>query len=177
MVAPHLSSTLVLAEGGFSPFAEFTPGVIFWTLLIFVLSLPLMIKFVFGPIVKNLDERDRKVEEAAQMAEAAKEAAQKAVADAELARQEAMAEARQAKEAAMARVEREVAEERAAAKAELDREREKVRSEIDAAKRKALMEIRQEVVGLTISSTSKLLQKDVDDDAHRRMVTDFIGKN
>jgi F-type H+-transporting ATPase subunit b len=154
---------------------QWQPGVMIWTAVIFAVSLPFMYKFVFGPIIRNLDARDKKVEDAARAAEDAKIAAERAVADAEASRQEAMAEARQAKDAAMARIEREVAEERAAAKAEAEREREKARSEIEAAKRRALAEIRQEVVNLTISSTSKILRQDIDDDAHRRLVEDFLG--
>ena len=41
--------------------------------------------------------------------------------------------------------------------------------------REPLVEIRQEVVNLTIASTSKILRQDVDDDAHRRLVDDFLG--
>ena len=50
----------------------------------------------------------------------------------------------------------------------------KARQEIDAAKRRALMEIRAEVVDLSIASASKILQTDVDDAAHRKLVEDFL---
>ena len=64
-----------------------------------------------------------------------------------------------------------------AAKAEADRQREQARADIDAEKRRALMEIREEVVNLAISSAGKVLRQDVDDDAHRRLVNDFLSQN
>ncbi len=169
-----ITSTAVLAEGGFDLF-QWMPGVIVWTLIIFAISLPLMIKFVFGPIVRALDERDRKVEDAAVAAEEAKATAEQAVAKAEEAREEARAEARQMVQAAQARADRQAQEAAEAAKAEADRQMEKARQEIEAAKRRALAEIRQEVVALTIASAGKILGQDVDDEAHRRLVDDFIG--
>ena len=59
------------------------PGVVIWSVAIFLVALPFMYKFVFGPIIRNLDARDKKVEDAARAAEDAKLAAERAVADAE----------------------------------------------------------------------------------------------
>jgi F-type H+-transporting ATPase subunit b len=161
------------AEGGFNLF-QWQPGVIIWTLIIFALSLPLMIKFVFGPITRALDERDSKVEEAAVAAEKAQQAAEAAVAKADEAREEARAEARKMVQDAQNRAERQAQEALESAKAEADRQMDKARQEIDAAKRRALMEIRAEVVDLSIASASKILQTDVDDAAHRKLVEDFL---
>ncbi len=165
---------------GFVPQGEFDlfqwqPGVIIWTLVIFGLSVPLMIKFVFGPIVRALDDRDQKVESAAVAAEEARKAAEAAVARAESDREEGRAEARKMVQEAQTRAERQAREAIDSAKAEADRQIEKAQQEIDAAKRRALLDIRQEVVNLSIASASKILRSDVDDDAHRRMVEDFIN--
>jgi len=161
------------AEGGFNLF-QWQPGVIIWTLIIFAISLPLMIKFVFGPITRALDERDSKVEEAAVAAEKAQQAAEAAVAKADEAREEARAEARKMVQDAQNRAERQAQEALESAKAEADRQMDKARQEIEAAKRRALMEIRAEVVDLSIASASKILQTDVDDAAHRKLVEDFL---
>ena len=174
MPALSIANTAVLAEEAFALF-QWMPSVVVWTLIIFGLSLPLMIKFVFGPIVAALDARDKKVEAAAAAAEEARIAAEQAVATAEAAREEARAEARQMVQAAQSRAERQAHEAIEAAKAEADRQMEKARQEIEAAKRRALVEIRQEVVALTIASAGKILRQDVDDDAHRRLVDEFIG--
>lgn len=159
----------------FKLFDDFTVGVTFWTLVIFGLSLPLMIKFVFGPIVRNLDARDKRVEQAAVAAEEARQAAEAAVARAESEREQARAEARKMVQDAQARAERQAQEAVAAAKAEADRQVEKARQDIEAAKRRALMEIRQEVVDLSLAAAARILRRDVDDDVHRELVADFLG--
>lgn len=170
-----LSIGMLASGGGFDLFGDFQFGAILWTLVIFGISLPLMIKFVFGPIVRALDERDSKVEEAAVAAEKAQQAAEAAVAKAEEAREEARAEARKMVQDAQARAERQAQDALEAAKVEADRQMEMARQEIEAAKRRALMEIRAEVVDLSIASATKILQQDIDDEAHRKLVGDFLA--
>lgn len=158
----------------FNPF-EWTPGVAVWTLVIFVISLPLMIKFVFGPITKALEARDQKVEQAAVAAEEARKRAEEAVAKAHTELERSRAEARQRVQEAMDRAQRQAQEEAQKARAEIERERQKAAEDIEAAKRRALMEIRNEVVELSIASAGRILKKDVDDQAHRQIVDEFLG--
>jgi len=159
--------------GGFNLF-QWQPGAAIWSLVIFIGALPFMIKFVFGPIIRALDERDKKVEAAATAAEDARRAAEEAVENAAREREEARAEARQMVQAAQARAERQAQDALEAAKAEADRQLEKAREDIESEKRRALLEIRQEVVDLAIASAGRILEKDVDDDAHRTMVSGFL---
>ncbi len=161
-------------EGGFTLF-QWTPGVAIWTLIIFGLSLPLMIKFVFGPITRALEERDQKVERAAVAAEEARKRAEEAVVKAQQELEQSRAEARQRVEEAVQRAGRQAQEEVAKARAEIERERQKASEDIEGAKRRALMEIRNEVVNLSIASAGRILKKDVDDQVHREFVDEFLG--
>ncbi len=172
-------ASLVLSSGGdgeFSLFGDLAGGAAFWTLLIFALSLPLMIKFVFGPITRALDDRDQKVEQAAVAAQEARKAAEAAVARAEEEREQGRAEARKMVQDATNRAERQAADAITAAKQEADRHLQKARQDIDAEKRRALLEIRQDVVDLTIASAGRILQQDLDDDNHRKLVDGFLGE-
>ncbi len=162
-------------EGGFNLFSRFDIGVAVWSLIIFGLSLPLMIKFVFGPISKALEARDQKVEQAAVAAEEARKRAEAAVATAQEELEKSRAEARQRVQEAVERAGRQAQEEVAKARAEIQRERQKAAQDIEAAKRSALMEIRNEVVDLSIASAGRILKKDVDDAAHRQIVDEFLG--
>jgi F-type H+-transporting ATPase subunit b len=173
---PATLSLLVVPQedSGFTLF-HWTPGVAIWTLIIFGLSVPLMIKFVFGPITKALEERDQKVERAAVAAEEARKRAEAAVAKAQEELEQSRAEARQRVEEAVQRAARQAQEEVVKARAEIERERQKAAEDIEGAKRRALMEIRNEVVDLSIASAGRILRKDVDDQAHRQIVDDFLG--
>jgi hypothetical protein len=45
-------------EGGFNPIDFATGGNVFWTLVIFGVSVPLIWKLVMGPVTRALEERD-----------------------------------------------------------------------------------------------------------------------
>ena len=75
----------------------------------------------------------------------------------------------------MDRAGRQAQEEVAKARAEIQRERQRASEEIEAAKRRALMEIRNEVVDLSIACAGRILRQDVDDTSHRKMVDEFLG--
>lgn len=162
-------------EGGSFNLFEWHPGVAVWTLIIFGLSLPLMIKFVFGPITKALEERDQKVEQAAVAAEEARKRAEESVARAQAELEKSRGEARQRVQEAVERAQRQAQEEVAKARAEIERERQKAAEDIEGAKRRALMDIRNEVVELSIASAGRILKKDVDDPVHRQIVDEFLG--
>ena len=174
---PALTTLMVAmpapAEGGFNPF-EFAPGATIWTWAIFLLSLPVMWKFVFGPITSALAERDQKVVDAAKAAEDAKREAERAVAAAQTELEQARSEGKRMVQEAVARAERQGQEERTKAKAEAQQQLDKAREEIEAEKRRALLEIRREVVDLAIASAGQILHRNVDDETHRGLVTDFM---
>jgi F-type H+-transporting ATPase subunit b len=159
--------------GGFNPF-EFVPGAAVWTWIIFLAALPLLWKLIFKPITQALDARDQRVEDAIKAADEARARTEEAMRASKAELDTARAEARRMVEEAIGRAQRQGQEALVAARAEAQREREKAREEIDAEKRKALLEIRGEVVKLTMLATSRLLQRQVDDEAQRRLVGEFL---
>ncbi|MEO0481292.1 MAG: F0F1 ATP synthase subunit B [Planctomycetota bacterium] len=163
----------VLAAGGFDPL-EFTTGAAFWTIVVFLLAMVPMWKFVFGPITKALEETDKKVEDAKAAADQARADAQ---AQAEATTQElekARAEAKQMVQEATARAERQGQEELNKARAEAERQLTNARQEIEAQKQRALEEIRKEVVDLAIGGAGQILRSEVNGDAQRKLVDQFL---
>src|SRR5688572_30261825 len=91
-----MSFPLVLglaAEGKFDVFDRNGAGNLLWTLLIFGIALPLMWKFVFGPITAALFERDERASAAIEAARHAEETAERLRGEMEVARGEAQREA------------------------------------------------------------------------------------
>jgi F-type H+-transporting ATPase subunit b len=78
---------------------------------------------------------------------------------------------------AVARAERQAQAAMRSADERAKQELQKARDAIAAEKQKALLELRQYAVELTIAATQKLLQQDVNDEAHRRMVRDFVASS
>ncbi|MGE3880234.1 MAG: F0F1 ATP synthase subunit B [Planctomycetota bacterium] len=170
-----LALTFLPAEGGgFNPF-EFTPGAAFWTILIFVLALVPMWKFVFGPITKALDARDRQVDDKLAAADRARRDAEEQMKATRDELEKARQEARQMVADATARAERQAQEELQRARAEAERQLQQARTEIEAQKRRALEEIRREVVDLAVGSAGAVLRSEVDAGRHKKLVDDFLS--
>jgi F-type H+-transporting ATPase subunit b len=159
--------------GGFNPF-EFVGGAAVWTWIIFLVALPLMWKFVFGPITRALEARDQKLEGAIVAAdEARKQAAeQMQLAKAEL--DKARAEARRMVDEAVARAAKAADEERSRQRAEQERERKKQLDEVQAALRKARAEIKTEVTQLAMQAAAKVLRSEIDVKRHQALVEGFV---
>ncbi|MBL8724090.1 MAG: F0F1 ATP synthase subunit B [Planctomycetes bacterium] len=170
------SLATVVSEGdrSLNSILEFAPGAMIWTFIAFFAALPVMWKFVYGPITTALEERDRKVEDSIAAADQARKEAEAQMQRAKAELEQAQAHARRMVEEATARAERQAAELALAAEARAKAELQKARDTIAAEKRQALQEIRQEAVRLTMAATGKLLQQKVDDEQNRRLVEGFL---
>jgi F-type H+-transporting ATPase subunit b len=159
---------------GLGALLDFMPGAMLWTWLAFLVALPVMWKMVYGPITKGLESRDQKVEDSIAAAEQARQQAEQQMAAAKAELDKARAEGKRMVEEAVGRAERQAQEAMRAAEERAKVELQKAREAIAAEKRAALQEIRHLAVDLTIAATGNLLQQKVDDEAHRRLVRDFV---
>lgn len=150
-------------------------GLIFWTFIIFSLLLWLLSKFAWGPVTKALSEREQTIDASIRRAESALAEAKQLQADNDAARRAAEADARKlladANEAAdRARAQRldelntELATRRVQAEADLERQKTSLREEL-----------RSEVATLAVQAAEKVLRANLDGDANRRLVDDFIN--
>ena len=164
--AEHAESTNLLSLHG---------GLMFWTLVIFVILLFVLSKFAFKPITAAVVAREA--------------ALQKAIDDAKRDREEAarvLAEHRASLEAARAEAQRFIVEGRAAgdrvrseivdaARKEQQEMMERVRREIASEKDRAIAELRREAVDLAILGASKVMERNFDDAANRKLVEEFLA--
>ena len=172
-----MSSTILFVSGGggFDPLDPSGLGNLMWTIVIFLVALPLMWKMVFSKIAGALDERDAQASEAIRAAEKASEQAEAARAEVEVRLGEAQAEAAALLSAAKERAEvreRDIVDN---AKREADAMIESARTTIEAEKDKALTAIRGEVVDLSMNAASKVLGRAVGSEDDRRMVAELVG--
>lgn len=167
---------LALAEGGFNPVDPSGGGGLLWTLVIFGVALPFMWKVVMGPIATALEERDEQASRAIALAEKASADAEKARAEVEVKLGEARAEAAQllgdARDRATSR-EKEIVD---AANSEARAMVEAARRTIRAEQEKAIAAIRDEVVDLSMSAASKVLERNVGSEDDRNLVAGMVSK-
>jgi F-type H+-transporting ATPase subunit b len=163
------------AEGGSVNLLSPSGGLMFWTLIIFVLLLLLLSKFAFPPILGAVEARERSLQEAIEGARADREAAAALLAQqrAELERsrteaQQLIADGRTAGE----RLRAEMLEQTRAQQQEL---LDRARREIEAERDRAIMELRREAVDLAIAGASKVIEQNLDDAANRRLIDSFLA--
>ena len=153
---------------------QVTPGLMIWTIVAFGITLFVLKRYAFGPIQKTIDERRERIRQSIEEAEHARQEARRLLEEHKAligqARGEAesiLAEARRVGDAQRERMREEV---------ESDRQRrlEETRRQIEGETARALTQIRAEVAELTLVATAKVTGKVLDDEDHRRLITDAI---
>jgi F-type H+-transporting ATPase subunit b len=155
------------------PFA-ITPGVSLWTLVIFVMLLVVLGKWAWPAILKQVEEREKRIQAQLDQAEQANREAQRVLADyqhklaaAQSEAQELLAAGRQAAE----KVREEIL---ARARSEHEDLVARARREIAAEREKALAELRGEAVELSLAAAGKVIERNLDTEADRRLVREYL---
>ena len=150
-------------------------GLVIWTLVVFGLLLYVLKRNVWPVLLAAVREREQKLER--QLAEAEKNRAEAAALLEEHKRLLAAAkgEAQEILNKAKTVAEKERATLLAKAREEYERLLTRARKEIDEEKEKALLALRQEAVDLSIAAAAKLLDANLDTDANRRLVTEYLA--
>lgn len=150
-------------------------GLMFWTLVTFVIVLVVLKTKAFGPIQELLEARRKQITEDLDNARAAREEAQAALAEYRAQLAEARREATRIIEEA-----RRAAEERgradiAALEAEKVRLMEKAKAEIEAETRQSLSAIKHQLAELTVLATEKVVRKRLDEAEQKRLIDEALA--
>ena len=151
-------------------------GLILWTLLIFGILLLILAKTAWPAILKQIEEREHRIQ-------ADLDAAARANADA----QALLAQYREQLDSAREQAGEMVAEARTAgdklreemvAKGRVEHEAllERARREIGLEKERAVADLRREAVELSLAAASKVIERNVGTEADRKLVTDFLAR-
>ncbi len=161
-------------EEAFTPFSINT-GLIFWTILVFLVLLGLLWKFGWPALLKTVEDREARIQRQLEEAERAQaestrllEEHKRLVAAARAESQQLIAQAR-----AVAEKERETL--LAKAREEYEQLLARARKDIGEEKEKAILELRREAVDLSIAAASKLVEAKLDTDANRRLVMEYLA--
>src|SRR6266568_1180987 len=140
-------------EGGGGGPLSVDGGLVIWTLVVFAMLLYVLKRSAWPVLLAAVREREQRLERllAAGHAEA-QEIIAKARVVAEKEREALLARAREEYDQLLVRARKEIAEE----------------------KEKALLALRREAVDLTIAAASKLIEAQLDTEANRRLVTEYL---
>jgi F-type H+-transporting ATPase subunit b len=150
-------------------------GLMFWTLVVFLILFAILGKLVFPKITAAVEAREKALEEAIEGAKRDREAAAQALAEQqrqiEAARNEAqkiIVEGRQIGEKLRAQMIEETHQQQ-------QQMLERARTEIGREKEQAIAELRREAIELAIAGASKVIEKNLDDQSNRKIVESFLS--
>ncbi|MEO6332005.1 MAG: F0F1 ATP synthase subunit B [Gemmatimonadaceae bacterium] len=150
-------------------------GLMFWTLVIFVALCIILAKYAFKPITAAVEAREAALREAIEAAKRDREEAATLLAQHRAKIEEARGEAQRfiaEARAAGEKVKSHMLEETKAQQQEmLDR----ARREIEAERDRAIAQLRREAVELAISGAEKVIERNLDSEANRKIVETFLA--
>ncbi|MGQ0815277.1 MAG: F0F1 ATP synthase subunit B [Gemmatimonadota bacterium] len=164
--AAHAESPNVFALAG---------NVSFWTVVIFLLLLIILAKFAFPPILGYAAAREQRIQDALDAARRDREEAQKQLEEQRQALVKAREEGTQLisdAQKAAERVRRDLLEK---ARVEQEELLARAKAEIESERARAIDSLRREAVDLAIAAASKLVEKKLDTQEDRRIVTEFLA--
>ncbi len=153
---------------------QFEPGLMIWTIVTFLVTLLVLRKIAWGPLLKALDDRENRIDEALTKAEKARKEAEEAIAQA---RQDSAAALRKSDEMVkQAKVEGEKLRQKMIedAKAESQKVVEDGLKRLQSEQRAALQEMRRETADLAIQAAAKLVRSSLNEEQQREIVDGFL---
>jgi F-type H+-transporting ATPase subunit b len=155
---------------------KFEPGLIIWTLVSFFILLILLKKVAFPPILKGMKKREETIKQQLDEAQKTKKEAEillddykQQLADARSEAQKIINEGKGLGES----IRKEVIQK---AQEESNQIVKRAQEEIELQKQKALMELQDKIADLSVMAASKVINKSLNLEDHRRLVEDYISK-
>ncbi len=151
------------------------PGLIFWTLVTFLLLLLFLRATAWKPIINALDEREKSIQAAIDRAKQARDEAERILAEnkailakAQLEADRIIQESRQSAE----KVRSEILEK---ANMESRKMLEEAKAAIALEKQRALLALRNEVVELAIQSAERIIRQKLDAELHKEIIANALN--
>ena len=156
-----------------TPF-DINTALVWWTFVIFLILLAMLWRWGWPAILKSVEERERRIQKQLEDAEKANAEAQRLLEE----HRKQIAAARNEAQDILAKAKTVSQKERetllAKAREEYDALLNRARKDIDAEKEKAILALRREAVDLSIAAASRVIEANLDTEANRKLVTEFL---
>lgn len=173
LVAPGL--LLAAPDGGTSVFnVDF--GLVFWTWVLFLLTLGVLSWKAFPAISKGLEARRERIEEEIATARRDREEARRLLDEHQRQLDEARLEAKAILQEGREAGERLREDILADARKEHEALLEKARKEMDREREELIAAVRRDAIDLSIAAAERLVSEHLDDEANRKLVRDYLSE-
>ncbi|HIE62437.1 MAG TPA: F0F1 ATP synthase subunit B [Microbacterium sp.] len=160
---------------GANPLLEVSPGLMIWTVVVFLLTLLILKKFVFGPVGQAIEKRRSSISASIEEAESSRDEAVRLLDEYKAKLAEARREADELREAGRREGERQKTEIVGQAQEQRERIVSDTQTQIDAQAQAAVAGIRDDVVVLALTAAEKVTRKSLSDDDHRALVEEALA--
>ena len=150
-------------------------GLMFWTLLVFLLLIFILRRFAFKPLLAAVEAREQSLQRALDEARKDREDAAKLLEEHQRQLDAARGEAQRFIAEGRATAEKMKAEMLEATRAQQQELMERAKRDIEQEKMRAIAELRRTAVDLAIAGASKVIEKDLDSGANRQLVESFLS--
>ncbi len=154
--------------------SHFFSSLIFWEVVSFGILLWVLYKFAFPPILKILEERERKIRESLEQAERHRSEAERKLQEYEAKLNAAAREAETVMAQAKERAQRLLEENEQRLAADAERIKADTAREIEHERRKAVQEIRAQTTDLALLVAEKVVGRSLNDQDHRRLADEAL---
>lgn len=152
-------------------------GLMFWTVVIFILLLVILKKFAWKPILKAVDDRNNSITEALSSAEKAKAEMEQLSANNEKILQEARIERDSIIKEARAIKENTISEAKNKASIEAEKIILSAKEQISNEKMKAMTELKNEIADISIQMAEKIIKSELKDGKSQKKLIEETLKN
>ncbi len=150
-------------------------GLMFWTLLVFLVLMFVLSRFAFKPLLAAVEAREQALQRALDQAKRDREEAAKVLEEHQRQLDAARGEAQRFIAEGRATAEKMKAEMLEATRRQQQELMERAKRDIEAEKTRAIAELRREAVDLAIAGASKVIEKNLDSGANRQLVESFLS--
>ena len=150
-------------------------GLLFWSVITFLLLLAVLKKVAWGPIISALESREEEIKNALSAAEKARKEAEKVSSDYEQSMKDAQVKAQEIISDSKAAAEKVKADIEKAAEEKAESMLANAKEQINAEKENAINEIREIAIDLSIDVASKVIGQNIDSDKNRSLAKEAMA--
>lgn len=157
-----------------NPLLQFEPGLMIWTVITFLVTLLVLRKIAWGPLLQALDDREKRIDDALSKAEKARKEAEDAIAQA---KQDSAAALRKSEEMIKkAQVEADQRGQEIIEKAKADSQKlvDEGLKRLEGEQRAAMQQMRRETADLAIQAAARLVKSSLSEQQQREIVDGFL---
>jgi F-type H+-transporting ATPase subunit b len=167
-----LAVLILASEGG--GLVDVNPGLVFWTIITFLILLFILRRVAWKPILTALNQRETAIKDSLEKAEKAKEEAQKILEENQASLLKAEEESKKIIEQSRVYADKLKDQMIRGSKDQAKKIIEDATSEIERKKEEAFSELRIKVAEIAVQAAEKILNKNLDKDSNKKLVDKYI---